>query len=62
MVAQPNAPTWLKMQPASDYTSLSPRTLRRYIADGVLVAYRIGPKELRFKRSDLDALFERVNG
>lgn len=37
----------------SGYTE---RTLRRWIANGVLPACRVGPRGIRIKRSDLDNL------
>lgn len=36
------------------------RTIRNWIADGTLPAYRIGAKAIRIKRSDLDALLKPV--
>lgn len=45
---------------ASEYTQLSARTLRRYIAEGRLVAYRMG-RAIRLKQEDLDALFTPTN-
>jgi len=32
------------------------RTLRRWIAEGLLPAYRVGPRRILIKRSDLEAL------
>lgn len=37
-------------------TGLSTRTLRRRIAEGTLVAYRMGPRIVRVKPSEVDAL------
>jgi len=50
----------LTIEQASDYTQLSPRTIRRYIAEGRLVAYRAG-RNIRLKPEDVDALFTPTN-
>lgn len=42
-----------------DY-GISERTLRRYIAEGVLPAYRLGPRLIRIDPDDVAALFERI--
>ncbi|MBC6762520.1 MULTISPECIES: excisionase family DNA-binding protein [Corynebacterium] len=44
------------MNEAVVYTGFCDRTLRQYIADGKLRAYRAG-RAFRFKKTDLDALF-----
>ncbi len=46
----------LKFDEACDYSRLSATTLRQYIRDGRLHAYKLGPKILRFDPADLDAL------
>lgn len=38
---------------------LSDRTIRRYIADGRIEAYRLGPQALRVHRDQLDRLYTR---
>ena len=43
---------------ASDRTGLSTRTLRRYIAMGLLPGYRLGPRLLRVDPDDVDALVQ----
>lgn len=48
------------IEQASEYTQLSARTLRRYIAEGRLVAYRAG-RAIRLKPEDVDALFTPTN-
>lgn len=52
---------YLSMAQASVYTGLDQRTLRRYVSEGRLRAYRVGPRLLKFDRTDLDGLF-RVAG
>jgi excisionase family DNA binding protein len=34
----------------------STKTVRRYIASGKLLAYRVGPTMLRIRRADVDAM------
>ncbi|WP_311474609.1 helix-turn-helix domain-containing protein [uncultured Corynebacterium sp.] len=45
---------------AAKRTGLGTRTLRRYIAEGTLVAYRIG-RSIRLRPEDVDALFTPTN-
>lgn len=47
------------IEQASEYTQLSQRTLRRYIAEGRLVAYRAG-RAIRLKPADIDAAFTHI--
>lgn len=52
---------WIPQPEACDYLGgITDRTLRRYVAEGKLPAYRLGPRLLRFRRSDLDALLRPV--
>lgn len=41
---------------ASDYVGCSSRTIRRWIAEGRLPAQRFGPRTIRIRTTDLDAL------
>lgn len=41
---------------AAEMLGVTTRTLRRYIADGRLSAYRLGPRMLRVDLDELDAL------
>lgn len=41
---------------AAERLDVSTKTLRRYIADGRLTAYRLGPKLLRVDLDELDAM------
>lgn len=45
----------------SERTGLGSRTIRRYVAEGKLVAYRAG-RNLRFKPQDVDAMFTPTTG
>lgn len=51
---------WYPEAEASDYTGLTGRTLRKYVSQGRLRAYRIGPRQIRYDVADLDALLEPI--
>lgn len=52
---------WLTQQEAADLCGLSVRTIRTYIATGVLPAYRRnGGRNIRIRNADLDALFMKI--
>lgn len=42
------------------YAGLSVRTLRRWVAEGRLTAYRFGPRALRYDLDEIDAQVHRV--
>ena len=46
----------LTIESAADMLAVHPRTIRRYIDAGDLPAYRLGPRQIRVKRADVDAL------
>jgi excisionase family DNA binding protein len=41
---------------AADYADISVRTIRRYIAEGRLTGYRVGPRLVKVDLADLDKL------
>lgn len=41
---------------AAAYLGVHPNTIRRYVNDGYLPAFRLGVKHIRIHRRDLDAL------
>lgn len=41
---------------AAEELGLTEKTVRRYIAAGRLPAYRVGPRNVRIKTSDLESL------
>lgn len=41
---------------AADYNDVSTRTIRRYIAEGRIPGYRVGPRLVKVDLDDLDAL------
>lgn len=50
------ASPWLTADEAAAYLQVTRRTLDRYRAEGRLAAYRVGPRAVRFRASDLDDL------
>lgn len=53
---------YLSVRQAADFLSVSPRTIRRYIEQNILLAYRVtGSNTIRIKREDLEALLQPVN-
>lgn len=45
---------------AAERTGLSTRTLRRRISEGLLPAYRSGPRVIRVDPDDVDHMFQRI--
>lgn len=54
------APRWLSKREACEHLGVTDRTLRTYIAEGRLPAYRLGPRLVRIDAADLDALLRPV--
>ncbi len=52
--------TWMSIKDTAAMCGKSTKTIRRLIADGSLPAYRLGPKSILIKRSDLDALIRPI--
>lgn len=52
----------ISVSDAAIKTGVCSKTLRRYIAEGLLPAYRIGPKLIRVDTDDLPALLTPVAG
>lgn len=50
----------LSLAEAAEYTGVSTRTLRRRIADGTLIGYRVGPRLIKVDPADVDALIKRI--
>ena len=49
-------PRWASLEVAAEYIGVSPKTLRRRIADGEIRGYRIGSRLIRVDLAELDAL------
>ena len=45
---------------ACDYLKITDRTMRRYVSEGKIRAYRIGTKHIRLRVADVEALLERI--
>lgn len=46
----------LTIESAAELLATSTRTVRRYISQGLLPAYRLGPRQIRVKHDDVLAL------
>lgn len=53
-------PQYITVAEAAEYLKCSPRTVRAFIADGRIPAYRIGPRLIRIDPHDLDAITSRI--
>lgn len=52
---------WLSQSDAADYLGVTDRTVRNYIARGVLKGHRVrGSRLIRIDRIDLDALLQPI--
>jgi excisionase family DNA binding protein len=62
MPAQRTAPArnLASMIEAADYAGVTVRTLRRYIAEGRLTGYRLGPRMIRIDLTELEALLRPI--
>jgi excisionase family DNA binding protein len=45
---------------AAQYADVHARTIRRWIASGVLTAYRVGPRLIKIDRHELDGILRPV--
>ncbi len=51
--------TYLTIQEAAVRLRCSTKTIRRYVAQGQLTGYRVGPTMLRLRADELDAMVTR---
>lgn len=51
-----SAPRFVSLAAAAGYVDVSTRTLRRYISQGRLTGYRVGPRLLKIDLNELEAL------
>lgn len=58
--AKPELIHYVGMADASDFLGVNERTVRRYVADGRLRAYRVGPSRVRFRVGDLQAMLKPI--
>lgn len=47
---------------AAKFFGVDPKTVRRYIADGRLIAYRVGPRLIRIDRESILKLASPIGG
>jgi excisionase family DNA binding protein len=50
----------MKLKEAAAWYGVSERTLRRRINEGLLPAYRVGPRSIRVSAEDVAALAQRI--
>ena len=60
MSEQPTPVIYVSLAEAAKSLSVSVKTVRRLIADGVIAGYRVGPKSLRVKVDDLENVGKRI--
>ena len=48
--------SWLTVNETADYLKLSPRTIRRYLQDGIIPQHQLPTGTIRIERRDLDCL------
>jgi excisionase family DNA binding protein len=51
---------YVSLVEAGDVLGVHSRTIRRYISEGRLTGYRIGPRLVKVKLADLDGLMHRI--
>lgn len=51
---------YLSLKEAADWYGVSERTLRRRVSEGRLRAYRVGPRSIRVRSTDVAALAEQI--
>lgn len=57
----PPADRWLSQADAGQYLGVTDRTVRNYIARGVLPGHRVkGSRLVRVRQTDLDRLLQRI--
>lgn len=57
-----NLPPRPSIRQAAEFHGVDPKTIRRWIAEGRLTAYRVGPRLIRLDRAEVLALGRRVGG
>lgn len=54
--ARPAHPAWVTVRDAAEALRVSDRTIRNWVAAGILKADRVGPRLIRIPASELDRL------
>jgi len=57
---QKRLPTYVSLAQAAEITEQSVRTIRQRVSDGSLPAYKFGPRHIRIKLGDLEAMGRRM--
>ncbi|MDQ1202726.1 helix-turn-helix domain-containing protein [Rhodococcus sp. SORGH_AS_0303] len=52
---------YLTQDDAAEALQVTPKTIRKYIADGTLKAYRVGGRTVRIREADLASCLKAVN-
>lgn len=60
MVARLPEPGYFSVDDAAAYAGVTRYTILRWVKTGQLVGYRMGPRQIRIKRVDLDAMLEPI--
>lgn len=50
----------LSIQEAANVLGVAPKTVRRWISQGIIPAQRIGPRLIRIRQADLEGLGRRI--
>jgi excisionase family DNA binding protein len=53
-------PVYLSIEEAAEVMSLSTKTIRRRISDGLIPAYRCGRRNIRIRLDELEAAFRKL--
>ena len=59
-MARTRTPARVGITEAAAYADVSTRTIRRWIAAGMLPGYRLGPRLVKVDLADLEALARRI--
>ncbi len=54
------APRFASQADAGDYAGVCIRTIRRWIATGMITGYRMGPRLIRVDLNEIDGLFAQI--
>lgn len=54
LTAETQPPAWLSIAEAAEWVGVSPKTIRRRIADGTIKAHTLGRRIKRIRTSDLE--------
>lgn len=49
---------WMSYKEVADYLGVSVSTVRKWVSQGKLRAYKVSHKTVRFKKEDIDAFVE----